>query len=167
MLELPVSVRHIVAHSVPQDIVQRLRLGHLLAPLAYDNDELALVVKADSFLCQRRNWNGVGRSGQRCQWLVEQNGELGLGKTRLFGVQSIVEAETPHRPCLLRSKRRQQVTDVMHLIGDLVFAKDITRDDASLPSLGDVCHTLAQDGITVVCLGIAGNEADETLRVLC
>jgi hypothetical protein len=49
------------------------------------------------------------------------------------------------------------------LICHLVLAEDIASDDASLLCLSNIADTLPQDGVTIVCAAIPGQEADETL----
>lgn len=75
----------------------------------------------------------------------------------------IVQSQTPDRLHVIQGKGCQQETHVGDLIGHLVLAEDITRDDAGLPGLGDICDTLGQNGITIVNPAISGEKADETL----
>jgi hypothetical protein len=78
-------------------------------------------------------------------------------------MQSIIEAETPHSPCVLWGERRQQHPNPKDLICHLVFTEYITSDNASMLSLGYICYALRQDGITIVGLRITGNETYKTL----
>lgn len=71
VLELPVSVRHIVANGVSQHIIEGVGLGHICASLANHHNKLTFVVQAGSLLRHRVDRNGVNRAGERCDGLVE------------------------------------------------------------------------------------------------
>jgi len=78
-------------------------------------------------------------------------------------VSGVVQAETPHRPHVLRGQGRQEGADVDDLVGHVVLAKDVALDDAGLARLADVGDAAGQDGIAVVGPAVPGQEADETL----
>lgn len=63
-LELPVAVRDVITHSVPEDVVQRLRLWDIGTPLSDDDDQFALVVQPGALLRKWMDWYGVMGPGE-------------------------------------------------------------------------------------------------------
>lgn len=93
VLQLPVSVRQVVSHSISKNALESLGLGHVLALLADDNDQLALVVETVHLLGHVRNRDGVGGTRQACGRLEEEDRVLWLGKLVFFGMVGVVEAQ--------------------------------------------------------------------------
>lgn len=163
VLDLPVSMRHVVANTVPENMIESILLRHIRTPLSNHNDKLTLPVQSGTFLGNGMNRDGVSGTRQRCLGLVKEYGKLGLGHIRLLGMESVVEAKASHGADVGEGERRQQRTDGNDLICDFVLAEDITRNNASRLCLGDVAHALTEDGIAVVSLAVFGQEADEAL----
>lgn len=69
-LELPLSVRNIIADRIAQDVVKRLGLGHIGAFLADDGYQLAFVVKAFALLGHGVDRDRIKRSSQRSDRFV-------------------------------------------------------------------------------------------------
>ena len=78
-------------------------------------------------------------------------------------MQSIVQAETPHRLDVLEGERCQEVPDLGDFICHIVLAEDVSLDDTGLLGLDHVADALGQDSIAVVRAAISGEEANEAL----
>lgn len=44
-----------------------------------------------------------------------------------------------------------------------MLAENVTLDYMRVGGLGNVCHPLVEDGITVVCMAVLGQEAHQSL----
>ena len=55
------------------------------------------------------------------------------------------------------------MSNVLDIFCHLIFAKDVSLDDASLLGLDHVAHALGEDGIAVVSAAVSGEESDEAL----
>lgn len=70
MLNLPVTMRHIVTDGVAQYVVECLILRYVRGSLANNDDQLTLIVKSAASLGNRMHGDGVGRTGQRSHGFV-------------------------------------------------------------------------------------------------
>lgn len=77
---------------------------------------------------------------------------------------SVVEAEASHGLDVLGCQRGQQQADVGDVVRHVMSTKDVAGNDSGLPRLGDVTDAAGKDGIAVVCLAVAGEEANESLE---
>lgn len=166
MLQLPVTVRQVVADSISEDTLQSLGLGDILALLADNNDQLAFIVETIHLLCHVRDRNGVVRTRETCRWLEEEDGVLWLRQLVFFGMVGIVEAQAADGARLCGSQRREEGSDFGNLVRNLVAAKDVSLDDAGTLSLGNVRHSVGEDGIAIVGAPVAGQKSNQPLRVV-
>lgn len=86
-----------------------------------------------------------------------------LGYAYFFRVQSIVQAETPHRLHVLGGERCQEVPDLGHFVRHIVLAKDVSLDHTGLLGLDDIADALGQYSVAVIRAAIPGEEANEAL----
>ena len=103
---------------------------------------------------------GIGRLDYLVSYALQCNGSW---TTNLLGVQSIVQAQAAHCPHILGSKWCQETSNVGGLVRHLVITKDVSLNDVRIASLGDICHSFREDGISVKSAAVLGEEANETL----
>lgn len=81
----------------------------------------------------------------------------------MFGV---VEPQASDSLDMRLCQGREEQAYANFLVRHIILAKDVSLDDTGSLSFGNVADSLRQNGITVICAAVFGQEADETLSRL-
>lgn len=155
-LDLPLTMRDLVTHSIPENIVEGLALRHVLGLLANNNNQFAFIIDPFDLLRHGRHGQVISGASNRRDGLIEKHRELGKREIGLLGVLLIVQSQPAHRANVLPVQRRQKRPHVGNLLGDLVLAEDVTLDHLGFGCSGDVADAGWEDGVAVVDLAILG-----------
>lgn len=164
LLDLPVSLRDVVANGVAENVIQCLRFRDFTSFLADNDDEFTFVVEARIvFDRERMDRDRIGWAGDGSHWLEKENGIFWNSHVGFFGMLFVVQTEAADCLDVVACERGEEHAYVGDGVGHAVSAKDVTFDDTGRSRAGDVSGSGREDGIAVVDATILCEETYEAL----